>query len=81
MSIKLTIAAIIFLLTIFHNGSAQNNEIKFSRIDGPNGKPIGKIRNITQDIYGYMWLLEGYDNTWREVVNANHPVRPKNTNK
>ena len=35
---------------------AQENELKFYKIDGPDGKPIGKIRNITQDPHGYMWF-------------------------
>jgi hypothetical protein len=52
MSIKLTIAAVI-LLQIVSSGAAQNNEIKFTPINGINGNSIGKIRNITQDPHGY----------------------------
>ena len=57
MRIKPTIAAAIFLL-ILSNAAAQNNEIRFTPITGPNGKPIGKIRNITQDPHGYMWFSD-----------------------
>ena len=57
MSIKLSIAAAI-LLHIVSSGVAQNNDIKFTPINGPNGKPIGKIRNITQDPHGYMWFSD-----------------------
>ena len=56
MKIKITIAVIILLQVILQPGVAQNNELKFNLIEGPNGKPLGKIRNIVQDIHGYMWF-------------------------
>src|SRR5688500_15309265 len=56
MGIKITIAAGILLYIISYSGVAQNNEIKFTPINGVNGNPIGKIRNITQDPHGYMWF-------------------------
>lgn len=34
----------------------QNGDIKFTEIKGIANKPIGKIRNITQDHYGYIWF-------------------------
>lgn len=34
----------------------QNTNITFNEVQGVNGRPIGKIRNITQDPYGYMWF-------------------------
>ncbi len=37
-------------------GMGQNNDLKFHLIPGLNGKPLGKIRNITQDPHGYMWF-------------------------
>ncbi|MFI5187505.1 MAG: two-component regulator propeller domain-containing protein [Chitinophagales bacterium] len=56
MKFKITITAIILLLVIFHNGAAQNNELKFNLVEGPNGKPLGYITAITQDPHGYMWF-------------------------
>src|SRR4030095_11729554 len=56
MSIKITITGIIFFLVIFHNGAAQNNDFKFNLVTGPNEKPLGQIRTITQDPLGYMWF-------------------------
>ncbi len=35
---------------------AQNNELVFNQMERPDGKPLGKIRNMTQDKYGYMWF-------------------------
>lgn len=34
----------------------QDLDIEFTEVKGVNGKPIGKIRNITQDPSGYMWF-------------------------
>jgi ligand-binding sensor domain-containing protein/class 3 adenylate cyclase len=56
LKFKITITAIIFLLIILQHGTAQNNELKFNLVEGPNGKPLGKINAITQDPYGYMWF-------------------------
>ena len=57
MKVKITIAAIILLQVILQRGVAQNNELKFNLVEGPNGKPLGKINAITQDPHGYMWFL------------------------
>ena len=58
---------IMFLLLIFiQMGMAQNADLKFYLIEGPDSKPIGKIRNITQDPHGYMWFSgEGEDCIYR----------------
>ena len=44
------------LLVVIRMGHAQNAELKFHLIEGPDGQPLGKIRNITQDPHGYMWF-------------------------
>lgn len=36
--------------------TAQVNDIRFIKIEGINGAPLGKITGITQDPYGYMWF-------------------------
>ena len=56
VKIKITIAAIIFFQAMFHIGSAQNNEIKFTLVNGPNGESLGKINAISQDLNGYLWF-------------------------
>ncbi len=56
MNVKLIIAIIILFQSIFHFTLAQNNELKFNLVEGPNGKPLGKINAITQDAYGYIWF-------------------------
>ena len=48
---------IMFLLLAFlRMGQAQENDLKFFLVEGPDGKPLGKIRNMTQDPRGYMWF-------------------------
>ena len=56
MKFKITITAIILLLVILQHGTAQNNELKFNLVEGPNGKLLGNITAITQDPHGYMWF-------------------------
>jgi ligand-binding sensor domain-containing protein len=63
---------------------AQIPELKFTKIAGINGKPIGKIRNISQDKYGYMWFSgEGgrciyrYDGT--RLIAYRHDVSDSNS--
>jgi signal transduction histidine kinase/ligand-binding sensor domain-containing protein len=46
---------ILFLLCV-HAGLAQYNSILFSQLEGPGGKPIGKITGISQDPHGIMWF-------------------------
>ncbi|HEX6846823.1 MAG TPA: two-component regulator propeller domain-containing protein [Chitinophagaceae bacterium] len=47
---------IVLLLAISHYGVSQNNTLKFNLVEVPGGKPLGKIRNIVQDLHGYMWF-------------------------
>ena len=42
------------LLAFLRMGQAQEDALKFFLVEGPNGKPLGKIRNMTQDPSGYM---------------------------
>jgi ligand-binding sensor domain-containing protein len=58
MSIKLTIAAVIFLHLISHNGAAQKVQFDFNHITGANGISVGKVTSITQDKFGYMWFVD-----------------------
>jgi signal transduction histidine kinase/ligand-binding sensor domain-containing protein len=56
MNLKKAGYIMFLLLVITRIAQAQNAELKFHLIEGPNGKPLGKIRNITQDPRGYMWF-------------------------
>ena len=56
MKAILSITAIIFLQLLAYSAIGQNNELKFNLVEGPNGKPLGKINGITQDPHGYMWF-------------------------
>jgi len=56
LNFKITITTVFFLQLIFLLGTAQNIELKFNLVEGPNGKPLGKINAITQDPHGYMWF-------------------------
>ena len=81
MSIRITIIAIILFKLISIPGSGQNIDIKFTPISGPNGKPIGKIRNITQDPHGYMWFSgEGERCIYRYDGNKIITFRHENAN-
>ncbi len=55
MKIKIGIIVII-LLSVAKESETQSTNLKFSLITGTDGKPLGKIRNMTQDQYGYMWF-------------------------
>ncbi len=46
----------LLLLVFIRIGYTQENPLKFFLVEGPGGKPLGKIRNITQDPHGYMWF-------------------------
>src|SRR5436190_13492650 len=56
MKVKIVIPAVLFFQLIFLFGIAQNNELKFNLVEGPNGKLLGNITAITQDPHGYMWF-------------------------
>ena len=47
---------LIFLLLITSSASAQPNQLKFNLVEGPNGRPLGKVNAISQDPNGYIWL-------------------------
>ena len=49
MKRKNTIIVFLFFQLLFLIGAAQNNDLKFNLVEGPNGKPLGKINAITQD--------------------------------
>ena len=53
---KIRLVGIILLQVILYTGFAQNNQFKFNLVEGPNGKPLGKIQTIVQDPHGYMWF-------------------------
>ena len=56
MKRKNTITVFLFFQLLFLTGAAQNNELKFNLVEGPNGKLLGNITAITQDPHGYMWF-------------------------
>ena len=56
LNLKKTGYIMFLLLAFLRMGQAQENDLKFFLVEGPNGKPLGKIRNITQDPRGYMWF-------------------------
>ncbi len=53
---KIRSSLFILFLIIFQAGLAQTNSILFSKLEGPLGKPIGKITGICQDPNGIMWF-------------------------
>ena len=53
---KIAISGIVLFQVIFHYAIAQTNDLKFNLVQGPNGKPLGRVRNMTQDPHGYMWF-------------------------
>lgn len=83
-SIKLITAVIAILQLISLLGAGQNDVIRFTSLSGINGKPIGKIRNITQDKYGYMWFSgEGEQCIYRydgnRLIAYKHEINNPNT--
>src|ERR1035438_5669183 len=56
MKVKLIITIIFLLQFTFNFGTAQSKDLKFKLVEGPGGKPWGKINAITQDLHGYMWF-------------------------
>ena len=56
MKVIITITAILLLQITFHEAAAQNNDLKFNLVEGPNGKLLNNITAITQDLFGYMWF-------------------------
>jgi signal transduction histidine kinase/ligand-binding sensor domain-containing protein len=56
MKSKIHIYVFIFLQQLLHYCAGQTNELKFTLVEGENGKPLGKITAVTQDTHGYMWF-------------------------
>ena len=56
MRSRLVFILIIVLQLFMQVSLAQTPDLTFHRIEGPHGKPLGKIRNVTQDPHGYMWF-------------------------
>ena len=52
----LFITALFEIMGVCPAFSQDKYELNFREITGIYGKPLGKIRNITQDPYGYMWF-------------------------
>src|SRR5688572_28369796 len=46
----------ILLLALQRICQAQEDDLKFFLVERLDGKPLGKIRNMTQDPRGYMWF-------------------------
>src|SRR6267143_1099949 len=53
---RIAISGIVLFQVIFQYAIAQTNDLKFNLVQGPNGKPLGRVRNMTQDPHGYMWF-------------------------
>ncbi len=51
------VKAVYLVLLLFLFQCAHSQDFAFTRVQGVNGKPIGKINGITQDHYGYMWFV------------------------
>src|SRR5450432_4685823 len=56
MKVKLIFIAIFLSQFISSLVVAQSYDFKFNLVEGPDGKPLGKINAITQDPHGYMWF-------------------------
>ena len=56
MQLKVILAGIILWHACFNAAISQSDEIRFSKVNGDNGEPLGKITAITQDAKGYMWF-------------------------
>src|SRR5436190_2463127 len=54
--IRITLIGFVFLQFGYLYCRSQNNDIKFNLVEGINGRPLGKITDITQDKYGHMWF-------------------------
>jgi ligand-binding sensor domain-containing protein len=56
MNWKIRFFIIVLFEIFFVRGIAQIIGLKFILVEGPNGKSLGAVRNMTQDPYGYMWF-------------------------
>ena len=53
MSGKTQTLLIILSQVLFHVGIAQTGGLKFNLVEGPNGKTLGGVRNMTS---GSLWI-------------------------
>jgi signal transduction histidine kinase/ligand-binding sensor domain-containing protein len=66
MKVTKCLLSILLLSAVSGSGIAQPDSLRFNVVEGPNGKPLGKIKSITQDRYGYMWFVsEGSQTLFR----------------
>ena len=56
MGRKVNFLFIFLSQVLFHYSNAQTGELKFNLVEGPAGKSLGDVRNMTQDPFGYMWF-------------------------
>ncbi len=56
MKWRIRVFFIVLSQVFFYQCIAQSNGLKFNLVEGPNGKSLGAVRNMTQDPYGYMWF-------------------------
>ncbi len=61
MKVIITIIASLQFQLLVNLGIAQINNLKFNLVQGPNGKPLGKVNAIAQDPHGYMWFASQGD--------------------
>ena len=64
MQLKVILAGIILWHACFNVAISQGDEIRFSKVNGDNGEPLGKITAITQDAKGYMWFAGEGENAF-----------------
>jgi len=74
MKSNITIFSILLLQTLFYHGFTQDSTLAFHLVEGPDGKPFGQVRCITQDKYGYIWMAaQGGRCVYRYCINGVDP--------
>ena len=53
---KSSVLLIVLSQAFLYNGIAQSGGLKFNLVEGPAGKSLGAVRNMSQDPHGYMWF-------------------------
>jgi len=56
MWVRIFFVAGLLMFTCLLKCMAQGTELKFNLVEGPGGKPLGKVNSIAQDPHGYMWF-------------------------
>ena len=56
MKININLFTLLLLQLLFQSGISQDSALAFHLVDGPDGKPLGHVRCISQDKYGYIWM-------------------------